>query len=92
MSELKACPNMLCGSSSVKISAFGIPSVVCNKCGIAAGEKQWQAPRPAENKIKAQGIREARLALREHMNIPDECGSPEGAFLLEYANKLEGEE
>ena len=104
MSELKACALCGCEAEEIRIHSAAEKEVACtNKLcplfqlmGISI--ELWQAPRPAENKIKAEGIREAIdgcVPLPE--GHPDDIcefdiGYCEALHALhEYANKLERE-
>lgn len=87
MSELKPCP--LCRHTVVSaINCDGCTSepdtACCEKCGCQAPICEWQAPRPAENRIKAQGYYDSC--------IDAGCNSRQAQMLADiYANNLKGE-
>lgn len=62
----------------------------CSLSGISFSKKAWNN-RPAENKIKAEGVRGAAdnlyCATIGHLTMED---TGEVDWLIEYANKLEG--
>lgn len=103
MSELKPCPDLRCGRDSAEIFRSGsIPRVryrvTCLLCGCETKYHRRESDaisawnnRPAENKIKAQGIREA-LNYLDSAFASGKIARTGRSFLEEYANKLEGKE
>jgi len=91
MSELKACALCGCEAEEIRIHSAAEKEVACtNKLcplfqlmGISI--ELWQAPRPAENKIKAEGYYDAVIEAGCSESTARSCANV-------YANKLEGEE
>lgn len=82
--QLKPCP--FCGSEDIKRYGGGYaqeaPVTVCKNCHAEClGHELWNN-RPAENKLKADAIREA-------IAVIDEMESPEASDFLEYADQIE---
>lgn len=101
MSELKPCPNALCGSEYVNVLNYGMAPrkryfVQCAMCGVRTpsysklreAKEDW-SKRPHENKLKADAVREAAYhVVSADVGYGVKHKSNRDA-LCEYADKLE---